>query len=184
MNRFAKIVALSLAAVALFGCEAQDKVDTGGVIIVISEYDLEGLPAMMSATAEFPIVGSSDATLVVRNQARIPNSATSQMMDVIIEGYEVSFTRGDTGRATPPTLTEPVGGLVTANGTMTQNGLILLRQDQFERGPIRDLMRTGKDPETDSTVVRLVWHLKFYGHTISGERIETNTISFNLDVVP
>jgi len=184
MNRFAKIVALSLAAVALFACEVQDKVDTGGVIIVISDYDLEGLPAVMSASGDFPIVGSSDATLTVRSQARNANASTSQLMDVIIEGYEVRFTRGDTGTAMPPTLTEPVGGLVPVNGTMTQNGLILLRQDQFEYGPIRDMRLTGKDPETDSTVIRLVWHLKFYGHTISGERIETNTISFNLDVNP
>jgi hypothetical protein len=184
MNRFAKIVALSLAAVALFACEVQDKVDTGGVILVVSEYDLEGIPAVMSASGDFAVVGSADATLVVRSQARNANASTSQLMDVLIEGYEVRFTRGDTGSATPPTLTEPVGGLVPVNGTMTQNGLIILRQDQFEYGPIRDLRLTGVDPETNSTVVRLIWHLKFYGHTISGERIETNTISFNLDVVP
>lgn len=184
MNRYAKIVALSLAAVALFACEVQDKTDQGGVIIVISEYDLEGIPAVMSATGDFPVVGSGDATLTVRSQARNANAATSQLMDVLIEGYEVRFTRGDTGSAAPPTLTEPVGGLVPVNGTMQQNGLILLRQDQFEYGPIRDLRLTGRDPETSSTVVRLIWHLKFYGKTISGERVETNTISFNLDVVP
>lgn len=184
MNRFAKIVALSLAAVALFACEVQDKVDTGGVIIVISEYDLEGIPAVMSASGAFPVVFGEDATLVVRNESRIPSGSTSQMMDVIIEGYEIRFTRGDFGSATPPTLTEPVGGLVPVGGTMTQTGLMLLRQDQFEYGPIRDLRISGRDPETNSTVVRLIWHLKFFGKTISGERIETNTISFNLDVTP
>jgi hypothetical protein len=184
MNRFARILALSLAAVAVFGCETQDKVDQGGVIVVISDYNLQGIPSTMSAETNFPSVGSSDATLVVRNQSRMPNNTTSQLMDVLIEGYEVSFTRGDQGTRLPPTLTEPVGGLVPIGGTMTQTGLILMRHDQFESGPLRDLRLQGKDTETNSTVVRLVWHLKFYGKTISGERVETPSISFNLDVYP
>jgi hypothetical protein len=184
MNRFARILALSLAAVAVFGCEVQDKVDTGGVIIVISEYNLPDLPAVMSAAGNFPNVFGPNSSLTVRNGSRIPGGATSQMMDVLIEGYVVSFTRGDTGTRVPPTLTEPVGGLVPVGGTMTQTGVILMRQDQFESGPLRDLRLTGRDPETNSTVIRLVWHLKFFGKTISGERIETPAISFNLDVTP
>jgi hypothetical protein len=184
MNRFAKVLALSLAAVTVYGCEKQDKVDQGGVIVVISDYDLEGIPAAMSATGAFDIVASSDATLTVRSQARNPNTPTSELMDVLIEGYDVRFTRGDGGTAVPPRLTEPVGGLVPVNGEMEQLGLILMRRDQFEYGPLRDLRLFGEDPETDSEVVRLVWHLKFFGQTISGERVETPEISFNLDVYP
>lgn len=184
MNRFARILALSLAAVAVFGCETQDKVDQGGVIVVISDYDIHDLPAVMSASGSFPVVAGPDSTLTVRSQSRNPNNTTSQLMDVLVEGYEVSFTRGDAGTRVPPTLTEPVGGLIPVGGTMTQNGVILMRQDQFESGPLRELRLNGRDLETNSTVVRLVWHLKFYGKTISGERVETPPISFNLDVTP
>jgi hypothetical protein len=184
MNRFARILALSLAAVAVFGCEAQDKVDQGGVIVVITDYDLQGLPSVMSATGNYPSVASGDATLIVRNQSRMPNNTTSQLMDVLVEGYEVSFTRGDGGTRVVPTLTEPVGGLIPIGGTMTQTGVVLMRQDQFESSVLQDLRLHGRDTETNSTVVRLVWHLKFYGKTISGERVETPPISFNLDVTP
>ena len=184
MYRFARILALSLAAVTVFGCEKQDKTDQGGVIVVISNYTFPDLPATMSAEAEFPNVFGANSSVTVRNQSRMPNNTTSQLMDVLIEGYEVSFTRGDQGTRVPPPPTEPVGGLVPIGGTMTQTGIALMRHDQFESSVLRDLRLQGKDPETNSTVVRLVWHLKFYGQTISGERVETQAISFNLDVYP
>jgi hypothetical protein len=184
MNRFARILALSLVAVAVFGCGKQDKIDQGGVIVVISSYDLPDLPATMSVSGSYPNVWGPDSTITVRNQSRMPNNTTSQLMDVLIDGYEVSFTRGDFGTRVPPTLTEPVGGLVPIGGTMTQTGVFLMRQDQFESSVLRDLRLLHRDPETNSEVVRLIWHLKFYGHTISGDRVETQTISFNLDVQP
>lgn len=184
MNRFARILALSLAAVAVFGCETQDKVDQGGVIVVISDYDIHDLPAVMSVAESYDVVAGPDSTLTVRNQSRNPNNTTSQLMDVLVEGYEVAFTRGDGGTRVPPTLTEPVGGLIPIGGTMTLNGVILMRHDQFESSVLRDLRLLHRDPETNSAVVRLVWHLKFYGHTISGERVETPPISFNLDATP
>ena len=184
MNRFARILALSLAAVTVFGCEVQDKTDQGGVIIVISDFDLPDLPGTMSVAAWYPVVFGPDSSITVRSQSRNPNNTTSQLMDVLIEGYEVSFTRGDFGTRVPPTLTEPVGGLVPIGGTMTLTGIALMRYDQFESSVLRDMRLQHRDTETNSEVVRLIWHLKFYGHTISGERIETPPISFNLDVIP
>ncbi len=184
MNRFAKIVALSLVAVLGFGCEKQDKIDQGGVIIVISDYDFSSLLAIMSASEEFPVFGSGEASVTVRSQARNSNTPTSQLMDVLIEGYVIEFRRGDTGTRVPPRLNEPVGGLVPVNGTMTQNGVFVMRQDQFETGIMRDMRLLGRDPETNSTLVRMIWSIRFHGRTISGELAETPAVSFNLDIEP
>ena len=74
MNRFARILALSLAAVAVFGCETQDKVDQGGVIVVISDYDIHDLPAVMSV-AMMP--GCTSNT-------KMPNSASRSAYSVVI----------------------------------------------------------------------------------------------------
>jgi hypothetical protein len=184
MNRIARVLALSLVPLAFVGCETQDEIDQGGVIVVISSFDLAGIPAIMSVDAEFPVVSSSDATITVNSRPRNAGQPTSQLMDVIIEGYEVSFTRGDTGTRVPPTLTEPIGGLAPTPGDFVLNGLILMRRQQFEEGPLRDLRDFRIDTETQSSQVRLVWHLRFFGRTVSGELVTTNTISFNLDATP
>jgi hypothetical protein len=184
MNRIAKVLALSLVPLAVVGCETQDEIDQGGVIVVISDFDLSGLPAIMSVDEEFPVVASADSTIVVDSRPRNAGQPTSQLMDVIIEGYEVSFTRGDFGTRVPPTLTEPVGGLAPTPGTFTLNGVFIMRRQQFEEGPLRDLRDFGIDTETQSSQIRLVWHLKFFGRTVSGELVTTNTVSFNLDVTP
>ena len=133
----------------------------------------------------FPIVaGDESSQITVDSRPRNAGQPVSQLMDVIIEGYQVRFTRGDTGTQVPPTLNEPVGGLAPTPGTFTLNGIIIMRRDQFEYGPLRDMRLLGFDPETDSVQIRLIWHLKFHGHTVSGELTETNEIAFNMDVVP
>ena len=185
MNRFARVLALSLVATTFVACETQDETDQGGVIIVISDFDLSSLPAVMSAEAEFPLLaGDETSQITVSSRPRAAAQPVSQLMDVIIEGYQVRFTRGDGGTAVPPTLNEPVGGLAPTPGDYVLNGIIIMRRDQFEFGPLRDLRLTGIDPETNSVQIRLIWHLKFHGHTVSGELTETNEISFNLDVTP
>ena len=185
MNRFAKVLALSLVATSFVGCETQDETDQGGVIIVISDYDVSAIPAVMSIDAFFPIVAGDDSSqITVDSRPRNAGQPVSQLMDVIIEGYQVRFTRGDTGTQVPPTLNEPVGGLAPTPGTFTLNGIIIMRRDQFEYGPLRDMRLLGIDPETNSVQIRLIWHLKFHGHTVSGELTETQEISFNMDVVP
>lgn len=184
MNRIARVLALSLVPLAFVGCETQDEIDQGGVILVVSDFDLEGLPAVMSASGSFPLVASGDATITLNSRPRNAGQPTSQLMDVIIEGYRVDFTRGDGGTRVPPALTEPVGGIAPTPGDYLLTGIFIMRRDQFETGPLRDLRDFGIDSETNSPQIRLVWHMTFFGRTVSGELVTSNTISFNLDVTP
>ncbi|MCB1032541.1 MAG: hypothetical protein KDD47_01755, partial [Acidobacteria bacterium] len=50
MNRVTRFVALTVVAVAFLGCESRtDKVDGGGVLLSVSDFD--GLPISVSASS-------------------------------------------------------------------------------------------------------------------------------------
>lgn len=180
MNRLAKMFALTLVAGLVLGCEARtEEVDAGGVILSISDFD--GLPIVVSASAG-PLVQIESIT--VDNIAKNANQPTSSLMNVEIHSYEVTYTREDTGTRVPPVLVNHVFGIAPVNGTFVLDGGPILRTDQFNNQPLKDMIDYGRDLETNTEVIRLRVSIQFFGRTLSGDPVSSARAYFTLEVFP
>jgi hypothetical protein len=183
MNRFARISGLALALLVVLGCEAStDKTDGGGIILSISDFD--GLPISISASesadAGIVQIGSINVQSIIKN----PGQPTSQLMRVEIDSYEVTFSRDDSGSRVPPRLKNFIFGTVDPGGTFTLVNGPIMRVDQFNNDPLKELAEEGIDSETGSTVIRLRVGIQFFGRTISGDVVQTAPAYFTLEVFP
>ena len=105
-------------------------------------------------------------------------------MNVEIQSYEVTYTRADTGTRVPPKLVNYIFGIAPVNGTFELDNGPFMRAEQFNTVPILDLKNLGIDSETGSRQIRLNVGLRFFGRTLSGDRVESTTAFFTLEVTP
>ncbi|NNC39542.1 MAG: hypothetical protein HKN95_02525 [Acidimicrobiia bacterium] len=178
-----KLIALVLLAATVVGCSGRaDRTDGGGVLLSISDFD--GLPISFSVNSSdgFLQVGEIQVTSVIKN----PDVAGSVLMNVEIESYEVSYSRGDTGTKVPPIFVRGLFGVVPAGGVFTVENLPVLAPEQFNVSPISDLLfaNGGFDKETGSRQIVLNFHIRFFGRTLSGDAVQTAPASFTVTVTP
>lgn len=186
MNRVTRFVALTSVALAFLGCQARtDKVDGGGVLLSISDFD--GLPINVSASLACDSLGQclvQVGQITLQNVPKDPFGATSDLMNVEIQSYEVVFTREDSGTRTPPRFVQSIFGVVPVGGNSTLDNYPVMRTDQFNNVPLRDLLDFGVDQETGSTVIRLRLALRFFGRTLSGKPVDSAPAYWSLEVTP
>jgi len=98
-NKLIPFLSLLLIGFVGVGCETRtDKEQTGGVEISISDFD--GLPLRHDVNTDFVQIEELTMTSVA-NDAFAP---TSDLMNVELHSYEVTYSRADTGTRIPPTL--------------------------------------------------------------------------------
>jgi hypothetical protein len=183
MNRYMRLSALALAMIAVLGCNARtDKTEDGGVLLSISDFST--LPLGISASASFAQGGVSLPEITVTSIVKRANASTSSLMRVEIDSYEVTYSRDDTGTRVPPRLKNFIFGTVDPNGSFTLLDGPILRIDQLNNQPLKDMIELGLDPETNSTVIRMKVGLQFFGRTISGDIVQTQVAYFTLEIVP
>jgi hypothetical protein len=181
MKRTLTLLGTATLAVLLAGCEARtDRTDAGGVILSLSDFD--GLPMVVSASADCCLVKVDKMTL--SNIAKRPGGRTSELMNVEIQSYEVTYEREDRGTRKPPKLIQTIFGVVPVNGTSDLENYPVMRMDQFNNVPIKDLIDFGFDRETNSTVIRLKLTIRFFGRTLSGDPVVSAPASFSVEVIP
>ncbi len=186
MRALGKIL-IALALVALVaGCEARtDKTDGGGVLLSITDFD--GLPVGVSVNTTVALGGFvSIDEIEIENVPKDPTGVTSDLMNVEIRSYEVSFTRADRGTRVPTTFTRGLFGVAPVAGTLMIEGLPVLGPDQFDQPPLEDLLfaNGGFDKETGTARVVLNCRLIFFGRTLSGDAVQTAPAFFTIDFVP
>lgn len=186
MRKSTSILSLVLlVSLGLLGCQQRtDRVDSGGVLLSISDFD--GLPVVVDASSTVATNSGLVQILQITVQNVVKNGAadTSALMNVEIQSYEVTFTRADKGTRVPPPLVEYIFGTVPVNGNYILDNGPVMRLDQFNTVPLRDLLDYGYDRETSSQVVRLTVGIRFFGRTLSGKAVESAPAYFTIDVVP
>lgn len=176
-NRLIPVLALLL--VGALGCESRtDKSQTGGVEISVSDFD--GLPIRGSVTEDFQQI----ETLTLQSISKDPLAPTSDLMNVELYSYEVTFTRADEGTRVPPTMVRGIFGTVPVNGTNTIDNLPVLDTEALRVPPLSDLFfeNGGIDSETGNDFVRLNYRLVFFGRTISGDEVRSGPANFTLEM--
>jgi hypothetical protein len=179
MKRSVTLFAMMLLVLfALGGCGGRIDRTEGTVLLTVSDFD--GLPTRVSVAGGPYSIGE----VIIRNIAKDPTGTTSDLQNVELRSYEVTYSRRDTGRILPPSLVQSIFGLIDVGGTTTLNNLPFLTENQLRNSPLVDLATTGADKETGSEVIVLNVTLRFFGRTLAGDNVATDPASFTIEVVP
>lgn len=175
-------ILLAATLVAVLGCDSRDRTDSGGVLILFG--DLGGFPDSVSAAQLDANGGLAVGSIVLRSVLARPNDGSSALMDIQLQSYEVTFSRGDGGTRVPPTLVRNYTGTLQAGGTLTANGVVVLWDDQVNAPPISELFISngGIDRETGRQTILLNYNLRFFGRTVSGRNVESPTIRETIEI--
>ncbi len=168
-----KITLLLLIVLALFSTacdERAQQTDSGGVILSLN----------LGTTFPFRVsVNNNDALqlqLVLNNFVANPSGNSSSLMDIEIKTVEVIFTRADGGSLVPPAFVRNIAGTVPVGGSLNYN-ITVMTSEQMRNPPLSDLLfvNGGFDKETGSTNIKLDLNIRFFGETISGREVESQT---------
>lgn len=98
---------------------------------------------------------------------------------VNLESYTVHYRRVDGGTRVPPDQTFPAGTLVPSGGTVTLTNLTGLPASLIQQSPFDQLLpfNGGIDRETGRDEIDMSFDITFFGHTVSGQRVKSETIS-------
>ncbi len=180
MKLTTRLLTLGSLVLLLGACSSSDidSVDSGGVILSITDFD--GLPVVISAsgTPNPTVIESLTITSVATNQ----EAGSSNLMNVEMQGIQVSYSRGDRGTRVPPAFIESIFGVAPVNGTLVRTNFPILKSDQFNSVPLSDLVDFGVDRETNSEVIILNVTLRAFGRTLSGRNVQSNPATFTLEV--
>jgi hypothetical protein len=91
----------------------------------------------------------------------------------IVEGYTVHFRRTDGGTRVPPDQLFGEGGTVPANGSATLSNFPVVPVSAIQASPFDQLLsfNGGIDRETGKTEIQMAFDITFFGHTVAGQRV-------------
>lgn len=168
----------ALLAVGALGCNGHtERADTGGVNLQIQTFT--GMPLSQSVnTSNFVQVG----TLILRSIVLGPDISPGETSNINITTYQVTYKRLDGNGPNPPPYINHVFGSVDVGGTLTFNNLPVMGPDQLNSRPLSDLLieNGGFIRETGNNYIPIEFQVTFYGKTISGRDIASNTVAFTI----
>ncbi len=185
MRTAIRALAVALLAFAALACDSRtDRTDGGGVLLSISDFD--GLPVGVSVSATNAESGGilQMGEIIIENIPKDPTGVTSDLMNVEIQSYEISFTRADTGTRVPTPFVRGLFGVVPVGGTATFENLPIMGAEQLTNIPLSDLEDFGRDTETGGETILLNFRMRFFGRTLSGDAVETAPAFFTVEFFP
>jgi hypothetical protein len=98
---------------------------------------------------------------------------------VTLESYTVHFRRTDGGTRVPPDLNLPVGVTIPSGGAATLANFPVLPASQVQLSPFDQLLpfNGGFDRETGKAEIDMAVDITFFGHTVAGQRVQSETAS-------
>lgn len=177
------LISLGLIALAAMATSCNERTDKseGNVILTITGFD--GLPFQVSVNGATAVQVEE---FELSNFPKDPAGVTSNLMDIELRSFEVVFTRADRGTRRPPTHVGGIFGAVPVGGTDTIDNLPILILEQLDTVPLSDLqfINGGFDKETGETTIRINCNVTFFGRTLAGDNVKSNTASFVVEFVP
>jgi len=186
MRKVANILLIACLVVVFTACESRtDRTDSGGVLLSITDFD--GLPIALGVNSALAGGGFVQVEEIrVANVAANPTGDISDLMNVEMVSYEVTFSRADQGTRLPPKFTRGIFGVVPVGGEISYDDLPILGPDQLLVPPLSDLLfeQGGTDSETGQSKIALNLSLRFFGRTLSGNAVETVPARFTIEFTP
>lgn len=171
---------LAAAMVLTLGCSDLEETDNGGVFLKVDFVNVPGRIGVNDVTEV--TIPSIEITSIVPNQA----GGQSSLMDVLIDVYEVTFTRADTGTRVPGAYVVRRAGTVPVGGSLALTNFPVMGEDQLNSVPLSDLLfeNGGQDQETGSSLIRINATFQVFGKTIGGDDVASTPRTETLEFVP
>ena len=177
-------IALKIALLATllfsFGCADQDEVDQGGVVLQV-EFVNSPFRVGVNDQDAFQI-----PTIEINSIVANPQAATSDLMNVNLDLYEVTFSRADTGTRTPPPFIFNLSGVVPVGGQLSLNNFPVMSVEQMRSPPLSDLLfeNGGFDRETGSSNIKINVTFVAFGRTLAGDNVTSVPRTETFEFVP
>ena len=173
MKKAAWTPLLLMAAVALAtGCTNKQGETESPVFITVS-LDLQ--PGFVDVGTVAPV---QIQTINLASRLKNPQQSDPQgFATVTLESYTVHFHRTDGGTRVPPDLNFPVGVIIPSGSTATLTNFPVLPASQIQLSPFDQLLpfNGGFDRETGKAEIDTAFDITFFGHTVSGQRVQSTT---------
>jgi hypothetical protein len=119
-------------------------------------------------------------TIELRSQLKDPGSPDpAGFADTQINSYTVVYRRTDGGTLVPPVQTFGAGIVVPSGGTATLSNFPVLSASAIQGSPFDQLLpfNGGIDRETGRAEIDMTFDITFFGTTVSGHRVQSETAS-------
>lgn len=165
-------IALAGALALASGCTNKEGENEAPVFLTVDLPDQAGLTVINPPrTITIP-------TMTIESHLKNPNASDPQgFADVQLNEYTVVYRRADGGTIVPPVQTFAAGGLVPSGGSTTLSDFPIISQTALQGTPFDQLLpfNGGIDRETGSNEIRMFYDVTFYGQTVSGHRVKSQT---------
>jgi hypothetical protein len=170
------LTALSLvAALAMASGCTNPQGETEAPVFITVSMDLQ--PGFINVAAAQAV---QIDTITLNSELKDPRASDPQgMADAQINSYRVTYTRTDGGTVVPPAQTFPCGVVVPSGGEATLNNFPVVYESMIQQSPMDQLLpfNGGIDRETGRDEIDMAFNITFYGTTVSGKRVQSQTAS-------
>jgi hypothetical protein len=166
-------IALASALTLATACTNKQGETESPVFITV---DMTQQPGFIDVSVIAPVQIS---TITLNSHLKNPSSTdTVGFADTQINSYTVTFRRTDGGTLVPPVQTFGAGILVPVEGSATLTNFPVLAASAIQGSPFDQLLFNGGiDRETGKDEIDTTFDITFFGSTVSGHRVQSETAS-------
>jgi hypothetical protein len=175
MKRTLRVPVLLAAAVVLAlsaGCTNKKGKTDAPVFLTV---DMTLQPGFVNVGVVAPV---QVPTITIASHLKNPSQTDPQSFaNVMLESYTVHFHRTDAGTRVPGDQTFGAGVLVPSGGAATLTNFPILAASAIQQAPLDQLLpfNGGFDRETGRAEIDTAFDITFFGHTASGQRVQSET---------
>ena len=166
---------MALAALVLAGGCSNSQGTTESPVFITVSIDLQ--PGFVNVAVPAPVQIN---TMTLQSHPKDPTSVDTQgFSDVQVNQYTVTFTRTDGGTTVPPPQTFGCGVLVPHDGNAALSNFPVLYASALSQSPFDQLFpfNGGIDRQTGNAEIDMKFNITFFGQTVSGKRVQSDTAS-------
>jgi hypothetical protein len=172
MKRTGWLPLVVLGAALAAGCTNKQGETEAPVFITVNLVDQAGLTNLNPArTITIP-------TMTLQSRLKDPSQTnTAGFADVQLSYYTVAYRRADGGTRVPPVQQFAAGHAISTPGSDTLTDFPILSQTASQGSPFDQLLpfNGGIDRETGSNEIRMFYDVTFFGQTVAGQRVQSET---------
>ncbi|HTO75563.1 MAG TPA: hypothetical protein VMQ61_05755 [Thermoanaerobaculia bacterium] len=171
-----KTIALAVVLLAASGVACTNKEGETEAAVFLT-VDITQQPGFVDVSVPAPV--QIDTITLASHLKDSTASDPQHFQDVSIDNYTVTFRRTDGGTVVPPMQSFGGGVLVPSGGTATLSNYPVMYASTLSGPPFDQLFpfNGGVDRETGKSEIDTAFDLTFYGHTVSGQRVQSQTAS-------
>jgi hypothetical protein len=168
-------VPLAVAAVLAFPACTNKQGETEADVFITVDIVLQ--PGFIDVSVVAPI---QIPTMTLTSHLKNPAQSDPQgFADTLCESYSVHYHRTDGGTRVPGDKTFGCGVRIPSAGASTLNNFPILAASDIQAAPFDQLLafNGGVDRETGKSEIQMAFDITFFGHTVSGQRVQSETAS-------